>query len=154
MNDLIRCMLAIVALTPVVASADGLEAEVRAAVVASYADTANDLVDERDNISSRGAMQFWSSGGLMLRSMPSDPPIEYDSFSIEPKHIEVIPLSEDAAAVLYYAEGSMQPRGRNPVARYLTRVMEVYVRENGAWKARAGHWSPLVGGAGTSRATD
>ena len=90
----------------------------------------------------------------MLISKPDDPPIEYESFSIEPKHIEVIRLSDDAAAVLYYAEGSMQPKGRAVVPRYLTRVMEVYVLEDGAWKARAGHWSPLVGGGGTSRATD
>ena len=90
----------------------------------------------------------------MLRSTSEDPAIEYASFNLHPKHIEVIRLSDDAAVVLYYLEGSMQPKGRAAVPRYLTRVMEVYVREDGAWKARAGHWSPLQGGAGTSRTTD
>jgi hypothetical protein len=113
-----------------------------------------DLIDTRDSISREGAMQFWSSGGLMLESRPDDPAIEYESFSVHPKHIEVIVLSKDAAVALYYAEGSMHPKGRQAVPRYLTRVMEVYVLEDGAWKARAGHWSPLQGGGGTSRATD
>jgi hypothetical protein len=131
-----------------------VEEEVRAAVHASYSSTEVDLVDTRDSISRQGALQFWSSGGLMLLSTPDDPPIEYEMFSIEPKHIEVIRLSDDAAVALYYAEGSMQPKGRAVVPRYLTRVMEVYVREDGVWKARAGHWSPLQGGGGTSRATD
>ncbi len=131
-----------------------VRAAVRAAVVESYASIAEDLIDSRDGISAEGALQFWSSGGLMLLSSPEDPVIEYDSFSVEPKHIEVIVLSDEAAVALYYAEGSMQPKGRDPVGRYLTRVMEVYVKEDGVWKERAGHWSALRGGSGTSRATD
>jgi hypothetical protein len=145
--------MALIILAPVAASAD-FEAEIRAAVVESYAAMERDLVDTRDSISKDGALQFWSSGGLMLLSAPEGPAIEYTSFSVRPKHIEVIRLADDAAVALYYAEGSMQPKGRALVPRYLTRVMEVYVREDGAWKARAGHWSPLQGGGGTSRATD
>ena len=34
---------------------------------------------------------------------------------------------------------------------YLTRVMAVFVKEDGAWKIRAAHWSPLTGGKGTSQ---
>jgi hypothetical protein len=147
--------VALILATASVAHADGeVEAEVRAAVVASYASIAADLVDTRDGISAEGALQFWSSGGLMLRSSPEDLPIEYESFSVEPKHIEVIVLSDAAAVAMYYAEGSMQPKGRDPVPRYLTRVMEVFVKEDGVWRERAGHWSPLQGGDGTSRATD
>jgi hypothetical protein len=146
-------VLALLVLAPVAATAD-LEADVRAAVFAAYALRGDDLVDAREGIAAEGAMQFWSSGGLMLVSKPDDPPIEYESFNVQPKHIEVIKLSDDAAAVLYYAEGSMQPKGRPVVSRYLTRVMEVYVLEDGAWKARAGHWSPLQGGGGTSIPTN
>ena len=146
------CALLIV-LAPSLAGAD-TETEVHAAVVASYAAMQEDLIDTRDSISREGAMQFWSSGGLMLESRPDDPAIEYESFNVHPKHIEVILLSEEAAVALYYAEGSMHPKGRPAVPRYLTRVMEVYVLEDGAWKARAGHWSALQGGGGTSRATD
>ncbi len=145
--------IALLILAPAGASAD-VEAEVRAAVMEYYASIGENLVDTRESISSQGATQFWSSGGLMLRSTTEDPAIEYTSFNLHPKHIEVIRLSDDAAVVLYYLEGSMQPKGRAAVPRYLTRVMEVYVREDGAWKARAGHWSPLQGGAGTSRTTD
>lgn len=149
----LRLILALLILTPVAAAAD-FEADVRAAVIAAYSLRGDDLVDAREGISSEGALQFWSSGGLMLVSRPDDPPIEYESFNVQPKHIKVIKLSDDAAAVLYYAEGSMQPKGRAVVSRYLTRVMEVYVLEDGEWKARAGHWSPLQGGGGTSLPTD
>jgi hypothetical protein len=153
MKNVTRLIFALCLLVPVAAAAD-FDADVRAAVVAAYADRADDLIDARDGVSKHGAMQFWSSGGLMLMSMPDDPPIEYESFSVHAKHIEVIRLSDDAAAVLYYAEGSMQPKGRPVVPRYLTRVMEVYVLEDGAWKSRAGHWSPLQGGGGTSMPTN
>ena len=153
MSVTILLATAMLILAPAGASAD-FDAEVRAAVVESYAAMERDLMDTRDSISRDGALQFWSSGGLMLLSTTADPAIEYTSFSVHPKHIEVIRLADDAAAVLYYAEGSMQPKGRALVPRYLTRVMEVYVREDGVWKERAGHWSPLQGGGGTSRATD
>ena len=149
----IRCAFALLLLAPLGVRAD-VEEEVRAAVQASYASIEEDLVDTHDLISREGALQFWSSGGLMLENSPDEPPFEYEMFSVDAKHIEVIRLSDDAAVALYYAEGSMQPKGRAVVPRYLTRVMEVYVREDGVWKARAGHWSPLLGGGGTSRATD
>ena len=55
---------------------------------------------------------------------------------------------------MYYAEGSMHPKGSLPVGRYLTRVMVAYVKDGDTWKIRAGHWSPLVGGGGTTRSTD
>jgi len=148
-----RLVFALLMLVPLSAAAD-FEADVRAAVFAAYSLRGDDLVDAREGISAEGALQFWSSGGLMLVSSPDDPPIHYESFNVEPKHIEVIKLSDDAAAVLYYAEGSMQPKGRPAVSRYLTRVMEVYVKEDGVWKARAGHWSPLQGGGGTSIPTN
>ncbi len=48
----------------------------------------------------------------------------------------------------------MHPKGRAPVTHYLTRVLAVYVKEDGSWKVRAGHWSPLRGGAGTSQPTE
>ncbi len=153
MRVVLAVMLLFASVNGAVAESD-VEAEVRAAVEASYASIAEDLMDSREGIAGEGALQFWSSGGLLLESFPDDPAIEYDSFAVAPKHIEVIVLSDEAAVAMYYAEGSMQPKGRDPVARYLTRVMEVYVNEDGVWKARAGHWSPLRGGGGTSRATD
>jgi hypothetical protein len=45
----------------------------------------------------------------------------------------------------------MQPKGLPAVPNYRTRVTQVFVKEEGDWKIRAAHWSPLMGGAGTSQ---
>jgi len=144
-----------VLLVPTLAAAEGsVEDEVRATVEAYYAHTREHLANPGDAISSDGSLQFWSSGGLMLTIDAQSTPVEYESFSLRPKHISILPLADGSAAAVYYAEGSMQPKGRPVVSHYLTRVLVVYVKEDGAWKIRAGHWSPLVGGAGTSQADD
>ena len=52
---------------------------------------------------------------------------------------------------IYYVEGSYQETGGELVSNYFTRAMEVYVKENGEWKVRAAHWSPVVGGRGTEQ---
>jgi hypothetical protein len=41
--------------------------------------------------------------------------------------------------------------GLPAVPNYRTRVAQVFVKEEGDWKIRAAHWSPLMGGAGTSQ---
>lgn len=147
--------IAIVLLSPRAGGAQsGVEDEVRAAVEATYAEIRENLVESREAISAQGALQFWSSGGLMVAVEGGASGIEYEVFTLHPKHIEVVPLSEDSAAVMYYLEGSIQPKSRPLVSDYRTRVMEAYVREDGVWKARAGHWSPLRGGSGTSQASD
>ena len=48
-------------------------------------------------------------------------------------------------------EGAMKPKDSPGVSHYMTRVMQVYVMENGEWKVRAAHWSPIQGGSGTSQ---
>ena len=131
-----------------------VEEGVRAAVEGYYAGMREDKVDARDRISAQGALQFWSSGGLMIEIQGGSSGTEYEQINLHPKHITVVPLTDDSAAVLYYLEGSMQPKGRPMVSRYLTRVTEAYVREDGAWKARVGHWSALQGGGGTNAPTD
>ena len=52
---------------------------------------------------------------------------------------------------MYYSEGSMTPKGSKPVGHYMTRVTQAFVKENGEWRIRASHWSPIMGGAGTSQ---
>ena len=151
--SLVSLVLAV--LLPVPALAEGgEEEEVTTAVEATYAYMREHLASPPDSTSEAGALQFWSSGGLVISVAAGASGTEYESFDIHPKHITVLRLSDDSAAVIYYAEGSMTPKGSAPVEHYLTRVLEVYVKENGAWKVRAGHWSPLRGGGGTSRATD
>ena len=76
----------------------------------------------------------------------------FEVFQGSIKHIEVIVLVEDQAAVAhYYQEAIMKPTGLPAVPNYRTRVTQVFVKEDGAWKIRAAHWSPLMSGAGTSQ---
>jgi hypothetical protein len=111
------------------------------------------LVDAPDTYSKEGALEFWSSGGLMQEIPPGGGPERpWDHFNLEPKHIRVIELVPGQAAVaMYYSEGSMQPKGAAPVPHYFTRVTQVFVKEDGEWKIRASHWSPVRGGSGTSQ---
>jgi hypothetical protein len=103
-----------------------------------------------DHQSKQGSLEFWSSGGLLYEIAPGTQD-ELDSYNLQIKHIEVITLVEDQAAVaIYYMEGSLKPKGAPLVSHYLTRTTEVYVKEDGKWKVRAAHWSPITGGSGTS----
>ena len=105
-----------------------------------------------DEYSKLGALEFWSSGGLMQKVESTERPEEYDIASIEPKHIEVIVLVPKKAAVaMYYSEGSLKPKNSATVGHYLTRVTRAYVKEDGQWRVRASHWSPVMGGSGTSQ---
>ena len=102
--------------------------------------------------SKNGALEYWSSGGLIQEIDPDGRPEVYDYFNIKVKHIEVVVLVPKKAAVaMYYSEGSMKPKNSPAVNHYLTRVTQAYVNENGKWKIRASHWSPIQGGSGTSQ---
>ena len=102
--------------------------------------------------SKNGALEYWSSGGLIQEIDSDGRPEEYDYVNIKVKHIEVVVLVPKKAAVaMYYSEGSMKPKNSPAVNHYLTRVTQAYVKENGKWKIRASHWSPIQGGSGTSQ---
>ncbi len=114
-----------------------------------YSNKNNRSVNE---YSKNGALEFWSSGGLIQEIDPDGRPEEYDYFNIKVKHIEVIVLvPEKAAVAMYYSEGSMKPKNSPAVNHYMTRVTQAYVKEDGQWKVRASHWSPIQGGSGTSQ---
>ena len=128
------------------------EREVTQAILASNAYSNANLTSNPDDYSALGALEFWSSGGLLQEIPPSGRPDTFDAISIQAKHIRVTPLVEGRAAVAhYYAEGSLSPAGAAPVGHYLTRVTQVFVKEDGAWKIRSSHWSPITGGAGTTQ---
>jgi hypothetical protein len=136
---------------PLAALAD-TAAEVRAEIVSSSADVRKTLKAPGDGISSQGALEFWSSGGLLQRVPADSSEVAYEAFTLTPKHIEVITLVEGQAAVaMYYSEGSYHQKGGSPVAHYMTRVTEVYVKEDGQWKVRAAHFSPIAAGSGTDQ---
>ncbi|MDP6202535.1 MAG: hypothetical protein QF616_09960, partial [Candidatus Marinimicrobia bacterium] len=79
-------------------------------------------------------------------------PESYDDVNLTPKHIEVVVLAPGKAAVaLYYSEGYLKPKGSKAVDHYLTRVSQAFVKEDGEWRTRTSHWSPVKGGYGTSQ---
>ena len=45
----------------------------------------------------------------------------------------------------------MKPKGSGLVPHYLTRVSQTYVKEDGSWVIRTGHYSPITGGSGTTQ---
>ena len=104
--------------------------------------------------SEKGALEFWSSGGLMHEVGSAGRLGSYENVNMSIKHIEVLVLVPGKAAVaMYYSEGSMKPEGAPAVSHYLTRVTQVLVKEGGTWKIRASHWSPVSGGSGTTQTT-
>jgi len=106
----------------------------------------------KNEYSKDGALEFWSSGGLLHRIDASGRPETYEEVNLSPKHIEVVVLAKGKAAVaFYYSEGRLKPKGSEGVDHYLTRVSQTFVKEGGNWKTRSSHWSPVKGGSGTSQ---
>ena len=156
-SSTVLAVIALAAITaPGLAVADSHEgtaaAEIKKLILDNNAFTREKLKGVEGENSSKGSLEFWSSGGL-LQSVPANLPAdEFESFSITPKHIKVVELpGGEAAVAMYYSEGGMHRKGGNPVGHYMTRVMQVFVKEDGEWKVRAAHWSPVAAGAGTSQ---
>lgn len=130
------------------------EKEVTKVIVESNDYTNKSLKQQPETYSAKGALEFWSSGGLLQEIAPGGRPEEFEAVNISVKNIQVIALVEGQAAVAhYYSEGSMKPKGAAAVSHYLTRVTQVFVKEGGKWKIRSSHWSPITGGTGTSQTT-
>ncbi|REJ74488.1 MAG: nuclear transport factor 2 family protein [Acidobacteria bacterium] len=127
-------------------------AEIKALIMEDNAYTRENLMDREGGVSKDGSLEFWSSGGLLQKTAADEPPSQYEAFAITPKHIQVVELpGGEAAVAMYYSEGSMHPKGSSPVGHYMTRVTQVYVKEDGKWVIRAAHWSPVAAGSGTSQ---
>jgi SnoaL-like domain len=130
------------------------EKEVTQTILDSARYTNANLKGQEGDYSRSGALEFWSSGGLLQEIPPGGRPDAYEAIVITPKNIRVITLVEGQAAVAnYYSEGMMKPKGSPAVNHYLTRATQVFVKEDGKWKIRSSHWSPIAGGTGTSQTT-
>lgn len=126
--------------------------EVRDAIIEGNAFVKENMKGRDNDYSKEGAVEFWSSGGLMQMIEADGRPGEFENFDIDVKHIHVTPVVEGKVAVAhYYSEGSMKPKGYPAVANYRTRVSQVFVKEDGQWKIRSSHWSAISGGSGTSQ---
>ncbi len=128
------------------------EQEVIKTIMDNNAYAKKNLRDQVDTVSKDGSSEFWSSGGFLQEVKAGAEPDEYESINIDAKHIHVITLVPGEIAVAqYYSEGSMARKDSAAVSNYRTRAMQVFVKENGKWKVRAAHWSPIAGGSGTSQ---
>lgn len=131
---------------------EATEQEVIKTILDGNAYAKKNLRDQEDTVSKDGSLEFWSSGGLLQEVKAGGKPEEYESTNIDAKHIHVITLVTGKVAVAqYYSEGSMTRKGSAAVSNYRTRVTQVYVKEDGKWKVRAAHWSPIAGGSGTNQ---
>jgi hypothetical protein len=135
---------------PALSSAQtSIEAEIQETIRANYAFATENLMDDLTETSVEGSLAFWSSGGLLQDVHRTDTPERYVFCNLVPKHIQVVPLGDGSAVAQFYVEGSYQPRNGTPVAHYLTRATQVFVMEEGEWRVRAAHFSPVLGGSGT-----
>ena len=126
--------------------------EVRQAVLDHLAHMNQELNQDPMRLSKDGSKEFFSSGGLLNHLDRTSGGNTFEMFQGSIKHIEVVVLVEGQAAVAhFYQEAMMQPTGLPAVPNYRTRVTQIFVKEAGDWKIRAAHWSPLMGGAGTSQ---
>ncbi len=128
------------------------EQEVIKTIMDNNAYAKKNLKDQSDTVSKDGSLEFWSSGGFLQEVPAGSEPDGYESVNIDAKHIHVITLVPGKVAVAqYYSEGSMAPKNSAAVSNYRTRATQVFVKEDGKWKVRAAHWSPIASGSGTSQ---
>ena len=126
--------------------------EVRQVVLDQIVHLNQELSQDPMRLSKDGSKEFNSSGGLLNHLERTSGGNTFEMFEGSIKHIEVVVLVEGQAAVAhFYQEAMMQPTGLPAVPNYRTRVTQIFVKEEGNWKIRAAHWSPLMGGAGTSQ---
>ena len=126
--------------------------EVRQVILDPLAHMNQELNQDPMRLSKDGSKEFFSSGGLLNHLDRTSGGNTFEMFEGSIKHIEVVVLVEGQAAVAhFYQEAMMQPTGLPAVPNYRTRVTQIFVKEEGDWKIRAAHWSPLMGGAGTSQ---
>ena len=126
--------------------------EIRQVVLDHIAHMNQELNQDPMRLSKDGSKEFFSSGGLLTYLDRTSGGNTFEVFQGSIKHIEVVVLVESQAAVAhFYQEAMMQPSGLPAVPNYRARVTQIFVKEEGDWKIRAAHWSPFMGGAGTSQ---
>ena len=126
--------------------------EVRQVVLDQIVHLNQELSQDPMRLSKDGSKEFNSSGGLLNHLERTSGGNTFEMFEGSIKHIEVVVLVEGQAAVAhFYQAAMMKPTGLPVVPNYRTRVTQIFVKEEGDWKIRAAHWSPLMGGAGTSQ---
>ena len=71
-----------------------------------------------------------------------------NEFNFNPRYIKIDVLEKDRVAIAYYyLVGSYSINGQEK-NDYRTRVSQVFVKEEGGWKIKSGHFTPLYSGSG------
>ena len=71
-----------------------------------------------------------------------------NEFNFKPRYIKIDVLEKDRVAIAYYyLVGSYSINGQEK-NDYRTRVSQVFVKEEGVWKIKSGHFTPLYSGSG------
>lgn len=71
-----------------------------------------------------------------------------DESNFNPRYIEVDVLAKGKVAVAYYYLVGSYKIGGVSESNYRTRVSQIFLKENGNWKVKSGHFSPLHSGTG------
>ena len=90
---------------------------------------------------------FWYLRESTVAAVTADQSSD-NEFNFSPRYIEVDILEKGKVAVAYYyLVGSYKINGveKND---YRTRVSQIFVKEKGNWKVKAGHYTPLHSGSG------
>ena len=153
MRLFVTAMIAVLMVIGNAAFADeATEREVLQTILESNAYAKENNKGRREDYSKDGAVEFWSSGGVMHEVGPDDAAGDFDEYNVDVYHIKVLTLVPGKAAVAhYYSQGTMKPKGAPSVPNYFTRASQVFVKEDGAWKVRSSHWSAVIGGSGTTQ---
>ena len=124
-------------IAPASAEESGTAAEIKAMIMAEHEYVGANLKDQEGGVSQHGSLEFWSSGGLMQWTAPDGANSEYDKYTLTPKHIKVIELpGGESAVAMYYSEGTMARKGAASVTNYFTRVLQVFVKEDGKTRGK------------------
>ena len=71
-----------------------------------------------------------------------------NEFNFKPRYIKIDVLEKDRVAIAYYyLVGSYSINGQEK-NDYRTRVSQVFIKEEGGWKIKSGHFTPLYSGSG------
>ena len=71
-----------------------------------------------------------------------------DKYNFKPRYIEIDILEKDRVAIAYYYLVGSYTISDVKKSDYRTRVSQIFVKEAGAWKVKAGHYTPLHSGSG------
>lgn len=112
----------------------------------------NDYKTQRDltsdgmhfNANSNGTF-FYAGAKPSLEEMSENLAGKYDVSVVHPN---AVALSDTVVLARYYLEGSISVEDRT-VSNYRTRVSHIWVKEDGEWKSKSWHFSPLHNGGTT-----